>query len=37
MVPLAKPADEKTESKEEPSKSKVSSFWSPFIYMLIEK
>ena len=36
MVPLAKQADE-TQSEEEPSRSKVSSLWSPFLYMLIEK
>ena len=36
MVPLAKPADE-TGSEEEPSRSKLSSLWSPFLYMLIEK
>ena len=36
MVPLTKPADE-TQSEEEPSRSKVSSLWSPFLYMLIEK
>ena len=35
MVPLAKPAD-KTRTEEEPSKSKVSSLWSSFLYMLIE-
>ena len=35
MVPLAKLADE-TRSKEEPSRSKVSVLWSPFLYMLIE-
>ena len=36
MVPLAKPADE-TQSEKEPSKSKIYSLWSPFLYMLIEK
>ena len=36
MVPMVKPADE-AQSEEEPSKSKVSSFWSSFLYMLIEK
>ena len=36
MVPLAKPADE-IRSEEEPSRSKVSSLWLPFLYMLIEK
>ena len=36
MVSLVKPAD-KTQSEEEPSKSKVTSLWSPFLYMLIEK
>ena len=36
MVPMVKPADE-AQSEEEPSKSKVSSFWSPFLYMLMEK
>ena len=36
MVPLTKPSNE-TRSEEEPSKSKVSSLWSPFLYMLIEK
>ena len=35
MVPLVKPTD-KTRSEEEPSKSKVSSLWSPFLYMLIK-
>ena len=35
MVPLAKTAD-KTWSEEEPSKSKVSSLWLLFLYMLIE-
>ena len=35
MVPLAKPANE-TRIEEEPYKSKVSSFWLPFLYMLIE-
>ena len=35
-VPLAKGADE-TQSEEEPSKSDVSPFWLPFLYMLIEK
>ena len=34
--PLTKPADE-TQSEEEPSRSKVSSLWSPFLYMLLEK
>ena len=33
---MVKSAD-KVQSEEEPSKSKVSSFWSPFLYMLIEK
>ena len=33
MVPLAKAADE-TQSEEETSKSKVSSFWMSFLYML---
>ena len=36
MVPLAKPADE-TRSEEKQSRTKVSSLWSPFLYMLIEK
>ena len=36
MVPLMEPAN-KTQGEEEPSKSTVSSFWSPFLYMLIEK
>ena len=36
MVPLVKPADE-TRNEEEPSKPKVSSFWSPLLYMLKEK
>ena len=36
MVPLAKPANE-TRSEEEPFRLKVSSLWSPFLYMLIEK
>ena len=37
MVPLAKAAN-KNQSEEEPSKSKLlSSFWSPLLYMLIEK
>ena len=36
MVPLVKAADE-THSEEEPSKSKASSFWLPFLYMLVEK
>ena len=35
MVLLAKPADG-TRSEKETSKSKVSSLWSPFPYMLIE-
>ena len=35
MIPLGKAADE-TPSEEEPSKSKVSSFWLPFLYTLIE-
>ena len=35
MVLLAKPADG-TQSEKETSKSKVSSLWSPFLYMLIE-
>ena len=36
MVPLAKAADE-TGSEEEPSRSKLSSLCSAFLYMLIEK
>ena len=36
MVPLAKLAD-KPGSEEEPPRSKVSSLWSPFLYMLMEK
>ena len=36
MVPLVKAADE-TQSEEEPSKSNVSLFWLPFLYMLIKK
>ena len=36
MAPLAKPADE-TRSEEEPSRLKLFSLWSPFLYMLIEK
>ena len=35
MVPLVKAADE-TRSEEETSKSKLSSFWTSFLYMLIE-
>ena len=35
MVPLAKSANE-TQSEEEPCKSRVSSLWSPFLYMLIK-
>ena len=35
MVPLAKAADA-TRSEKEPYKSKFSSFWSPFLYILIE-
>ena len=35
MVQLVKPVD-KPQSEEEPLKSNVSSFWSPFHYMLIE-
>ena len=36
MVPTVKLADE-AQSEEEPSKSKVSSFWLSFLCMLIEK
>ena len=36
MVPLAKPTDE-IQSEEGPSGPKVSSLWSPFLYMLIGK
>ena len=36
MVPLAKAVD-KTQNEEEQSKSNVSPFWSPFLYMLIEQ
>ena len=35
MVPLVKAADE-TRSEEEMSKSKLSSFWTSFLYMLIK-
>ena len=35
MLPLAKPVN-KTGSEEEPSRSKLSSLWLPFLYMLIE-
>ena len=35
MVLFAKPADG-TRSEKETSKSKVSSLWPPFLYMLIE-
>ena len=33
---MVKPANE-AQNEEELSKSKVSSFWLPFLYMLIEK
>ena len=36
MVPMAKLANG-IQSEKEPSKSKVSSLWSLFLYMLIEK
>ena len=36
MVPLAKVADE-SRSREEASKSRVSSFLSPFLYKRLEK
>ena len=35
-IPLAKAADE-TQNEEEPCKLNISLFWSPFLYMLINR
>ena len=37
VIKLLTKASDETQNEEETSKSKVSSFWSSFLYMLIEK